>query len=499
MGLDSREPWLFKLRSSEAFIIFVITIAMFTDTLLYSLIIPVIPKALVSRAGVAPEDVQFWVSILLAAYGATLLLGSPLFGYLSDHFGSRKLPFTLGLVSLCSSTILFAFARTPAVLVVARAFQGLSCAAVWVVGLVLLVDNIPQERIGQAMGYTTVGMTMGGLFGPMLGGVSYDFLGYYGVFIFPTLLIILDIILRFALIEQPGIFSLLPLSAYHLLIILVTKQSLERESSRAEDTERNAQGTSADANPNPSNQRKTDEETPLLSTQRLRAKDSPKSSVLLLMRSSRLLIALLSAAMLCLVLSSLETTVPLLVMDRFHWTPSGAGLIFLPVSLTEMVSGSIMGSLVDRFGARRPGSLAFAVTGVAFFSLRFILHNTIPEKVLMGGLLALVGLGITVVQIIAMTEVSQVVIDYEAQSPGIFGGKPPMAQAYALFNMAYASGQMLGPVVAGSLQIRTGWSGMTLFFGIASALCALPMGLWSGTPSKVEEGDENNGLIVRPD
>ena len=186
-------------------------------------------------------------------------------------------------------------------------------------------------------------------------------------------------------------------------------------------------------------------------------------------------------------------------MDRFHWTPSGAGLIFLPVSLTEMVSGSIMGSLVDRFGARRPGSLAFAVTGVAFFSLRFILHNTIPEKVLMGGLLALVGLGITVVQIIAMTEVSQVVIDYEAQSPGIFGGKPPMAQAYALFNMAYASGQMLGPVVAGSLQIRTGWSGMTLFFGIASALCALPMGLWSGTPSKVEEGDENNGLIVRPD
>lgn len=234
-------------------------------------------------------------------------LAIALFGYLSDHFGSRKLPFTLGLVSLCSSTILFAFARRPAVLVVARAFQGLSCAAVWVVGLVLLVDNIPQERIGQAMGYTTVGMTMGGLFGPMLGGVSYDFLGYYGVFIFPTLLIILDIILRFALIERPGIFSLLPLSAYHLLIILVTKQSLERESSRAEDTERNAQGTSADANPNPSNQWKTDEETPLLSTQRLGAKDSPKSSVLLLMRSSRLLIALLSAAMLCLVLSSLET------------------------------------------------------------------------------------------------------------------------------------------------------------------------------------------------
>lgn len=30
MGPNSREPWLFKLRSSEAFIIFVITVAMFT-------------------------------------------------------------------------------------------------------------------------------------------------------------------------------------------------------------------------------------------------------------------------------------------------------------------------------------------------------------------------------------------------------------------------------------------------------------------------------------
>lgn len=104
-------------------------------------------------------------------------LAIALFGYRSDHFGSRKLPFTLGLVSLCSSTILFAVARTPAVLVISRAFQGLSCAAVWVVGLVLLVENIPQERIGQAMGYTTVNMTMGGLLGPMLGEYRMTFWG----------------------------------------------------------------------------------------------------------------------------------------------------------------------------------------------------------------------------------------------------------------------------------------------------------------------------------
>lgn len=96
----------------------------------------------------------------------------------------------------------------------------------------------------------------------------------------------------------PPFSSLLPLSAYRLLIVLVTKQSLECESSGAEDAARNAQGTSADANPNPNNQRKKDEEAPLLLAQHPGANDGPKSSVLLLMRSSRLLVALLSAAML---------------------------------------------------------------------------------------------------------------------------------------------------------------------------------------------------------
>ena len=88
--------------------------------------------------------------------------------------------------------------------ILARAFQGLSCAAVWVIGLALIVDNIPQERVGQAMGHTTAGMTMGVILGPVLGGLSYDSLGYYGAFILPTVLIILDIILQLAMIERFG-------------------------------------------------------------------------------------------------------------------------------------------------------------------------------------------------------------------------------------------------------------------------------------------------------
>ena len=56
------------------------------DAYLYALIIPVLPFALVERVQLREEDVQQWIGILLAAYGAGLLIGS------------RKLSLLLGFV-----------------------------------------------------------------------------------------------------------------------------------------------------------------------------------------------------------------------------------------------------------------------------------------------------------------------------------------------------------------------------------------------------------------
>lgn len=43
---------------------------------MYALIIPVLPFALVERVQIHHDDVQQWIGILLAAYGAGLLVGS---------------------------------------------------------------------------------------------------------------------------------------------------------------------------------------------------------------------------------------------------------------------------------------------------------------------------------------------------------------------------------------------------------------------------------------
>ena len=133
------------------------------------------------------------------------ILTSPaLFGYIADHCRSRRIPFICGLAALGTSTALFAFARTFPILVIARCLQGLSAAAVWVVGLALISDNVSSDRVAAAMGQTSIGLTWGFVLGPVLGGVIYDKLGYYDSFLPAALLIILDIVLRFAIIEKSG-------------------------------------------------------------------------------------------------------------------------------------------------------------------------------------------------------------------------------------------------------------------------------------------------------
>lgn len=79
-------------------------------------------------------------------------------------------------------------------------------------------------------------------------------------------------------------------------------------------------------------------------------------------------------------------------METFHWSSSGAGMIFLALSLPSF-AGSFAGKLVDRFGARCPGCIASMVTGAATISLRLVHNNTTAHKVLLVGLLTIFGLG----------------------------------------------------------------------------------------------------------
>lgn len=91
--------------------------------------------------------------------------------------------------------------RSIALLVLGRIFQGFSAAIVWSVGLALLADTY-GSKIGMAMGYSSIAMSMGLLVSPVIGGAVYNHVGYYAVYYIAFGCILLDIILRLILIEK---------------------------------------------------------------------------------------------------------------------------------------------------------------------------------------------------------------------------------------------------------------------------------------------------------
>ncbi|KAL8688753.1 MAG: hypothetical protein Q9218_005417, partial [Villophora microphyllina] len=199
---SEKPPPLLAHRSSKWFILTTICVAVFTDIFLYGIIVPVIPFALTTRVGIKDLDVQHWVSVLLAVYGAALLASSPLCGWLADRSTFRRTPLLVGLLALAGATLMLCFGKDIGVLVAGRLLQGMSAAIVWTVGLALLVDTVGQQEVGQVMGFVSIAMSVAILVAPLLGGVVYDRAGYYGVYYMAFALIILDIILRMAMIEK---------------------------------------------------------------------------------------------------------------------------------------------------------------------------------------------------------------------------------------------------------------------------------------------------------
>ncbi|KAJ6172311.1 hypothetical protein N7470_001378 [Penicillium chermesinum] len=500
MGDEQQDPWLLKLRSSEGFTVITVCIAIFTDAFIYGMSSQSHWWNVLGAPGRRydssnyPGDValltifhtaQSLISILLAVYGASLLTGSPLFGYFADQCKLRRVPFVLGLIALLVSTVLFIVARSFPVLVIARSLQGLSAAAVWVVGLAIIADTVPQERVSEVMGQTTIGLTWGFLFGPMIGGIVYEKFGFYATFAIPVFLIILDVALRFALIEHS--MENLTLDARE---IYGGEVNHNPSASQTYDTFRSTREFHAASS---GDREQSEERSPLLgsSNPHVENPSAPKATIFHLLRSPRMPVALVASLVMALVFSALETTLPLFIMETFHWSSGGAGLIFIASSVPSL-AGVYIGKGIERAGNRIPGVSALLGCAAAWILMRLVTDNTIPQVVLLISLLLLMGLGIVVIEIISMTEVSLIIDDYETRFPGIFGDKSPVAQAYAMFNMAYAGGQLLGPILAGGVRVQAGWGTMTLVLGLVCAVTALPVGLWGGPPPVSPEVESDN-------
>ena len=146
------KPWGLAWRSKTGFILATVIVGSFADTFLSAVIVPVLPFVLRDRVSVPPQYIQATVDKLLSAYALASTVLSPLAGALADQAPSRRVPYLLGLLALIASTITWFLGRSVPVLAAARAAQGASCAVVYSVGLAMVIDNVSEDKLGQAFG-----------------------------------------------------------------------------------------------------------------------------------------------------------------------------------------------------------------------------------------------------------------------------------------------------------------------------------------------------------
>lgn len=322
------------------------------------------------------------------------------------------------------------------------------------------------------MGYVSLGMSLGILIAPLLGGIVFDRAGYDAVFGMAYGLIGLDIILRLLLVEKK-VAARWDTVAEVQVKMAADSQTVAPTFAQAEssDTEK---GLGSDESVIPQTRADTD----------LRARRRDRlPPVLALLYSRRLLAALFCALIQAALITSFDSVLTIHAANLFGWNSTGAALLFLPIVIPSFLAPAF-GWFSDKYGGRYPVTVGFLGACPPLICLRFVDENTTNDKVILCALLALIGLFLSLTFPPIMAEISSVVEAKEksmlAAGRAGFGPGGAYAQAYGLFNMAFAGGCMVGPLLAGFIAEDRGWSTMALVLGILSAITAVPGCLWLG-------------------
>jgi len=123
-----------------------------------------------------------WLGVIFAAFPLSRILGTPVFGRLSDRKG-RKLFISIGLLTYGVISFGFIYINTVSQLVLMRFLHGLAGALILPIAQAYVGDISPPGEEGKWMGYANAAFFSGFGFGPLIGGVLSEHVGMYAAFL----------------------------------------------------------------------------------------------------------------------------------------------------------------------------------------------------------------------------------------------------------------------------------------------------------------------------
>ncbi|MFL5254158.1 MAG: MFS transporter [Rhodopila sp.] len=149
----------------------------FVMTAAINFLSPIIPLMLPQLGVDTAQGVAVWSGIITGATSFVAAFASPIWGRIADRLGRKQallrssfaIALFTALMGLSINVWQFFGARA-----VMGAFAGFSSAAI-----ALVASQVPERRLGYALGWLSSGQLVGSLVGPVIGGILADITGSY--------------------------------------------------------------------------------------------------------------------------------------------------------------------------------------------------------------------------------------------------------------------------------------------------------------------------------
>ncbi|QES47503.1 MFS transporter [Streptomyces venezuelae] len=167
MAADRNRTWALALLASTQFVL-----------ILDTSVINVAAPSMGADLDISPAALSWVANAYLVSFGGLLLLS----GRAADILGRRRL-YVAGLATLAAASLLGSFANSAALLITARAVQGIGAAMAAAAALALLLmlfEDGPERH--KALGVFAAMAGAGGAAGTVLGGVLTSWLGWESTF-----------------------------------------------------------------------------------------------------------------------------------------------------------------------------------------------------------------------------------------------------------------------------------------------------------------------------
>ncbi|KAJ5165250.1 uncharacterized protein N7500_007080 [Penicillium coprophilum] len=462
----SWRTWGCRWRSSDIFILSSMSMALFTDEMLFAFMVPLLPHIFENRLGLDTSLTQRLTSIFLVEGALISIASSPFIGNLADRASSKKVLLLVLLILTLISVLCLSITTSLTWLFIGRFFQCIVSNALFIVGMATMAENIGSEHMGKIAGLTSTLVSAGTCSGPVIAGFLFGIGGYWTAWAGAAICLVVDIIMRLLMIEKPQ-------------------------------KRRDTACQSRNGSLCPEEHEHLSDTEPLLNGDRSSTTEEIGGwrFYICLFRQPRFTAGIASYFVFALFIASFESTIAMHVRYAFGWGVFPVGLLFASIQGPGMILAPLVGVLKDRVGSRVPTTIGFISIAPFLWVLGVAGDERFPwatvgtrGKIIYCVCTTMIGCFTCLLMGLGTMEATRTVDELETLHPGIFGPYGGYSRAVAITNMSWMSGLLVGPILAGFIVERFGYLDLQCVLAVTSLLASVnaAINLNSASPQKDE-------------